>query len=244
MPRRHRWFVGACVAVVRGPAAREHRGDRGDGARQFRGDAGQGRVAGLPAAEAVRARPGTLASRRLRLPLRAGVVLHHAVRRGSTAGAPAAPDSPRWRGGCGRGRSVVELAAEETAMSLWTPELLTGQPASVGLLRHFVGGAFVESASRFAKASPVTGEQIFDVCEADSSTVDAAVAAARRAVKGPWGRMSEQDRAAVLRRVADGLERRGGGVGGGAGGGTRGGVRPGGARGIPRGGGELPAGAG
>ncbi|HEY4570787.1 MAG TPA: 2-hydroxymuconic semialdehyde dehydrogenase [Kribbella sp.] len=93
-------------------------------------------------------------------------------------------------------------------MSLWTPELLTGQPASVGLLRHFVGGAFVESASRFAKASPVTGEQIFDVCEADSSTVDAAVAAARRAVKGPWGRMSEQDRAAVLRRVADGLERR------------------------------------
>ena len=93
-------------------------------------------------------------------------------------------------------------------MSLWSPELLTGQPSSVGLLRHFVGGSFVESASRFAKVSPVTGQQIFDVCEADASTVDAAVDAARQALRGPWGRMSEQERAVVLRRVADGLERR------------------------------------
>jgi aminomuconate-semialdehyde/2-hydroxymuconate-6-semialdehyde dehydrogenase len=93
-------------------------------------------------------------------------------------------------------------------MSLWTPELLTGQPRSVGLLRHFVDGQFVESTSTFAKVSPVTGEQIFDVCEADSDTVDAAVQAARSALRGPWGRMSEQERAAVLRRVADGLERR------------------------------------
>ena len=93
-------------------------------------------------------------------------------------------------------------------MSLWTSELLTGQPSSVGLLRHFVDGAFVESPSTFAKISPVTGEQIFDVCEADSETVDAAVNAARAALRGPWGRMSEQERAAVLRRVADELERR------------------------------------
>lgn len=93
-------------------------------------------------------------------------------------------------------------------MSLWTSELLTGQPSSVGLLRHFVDGAFVASPSTFAKISPVTGEQIFDVCEADSETVDAAVNAARAALRGPWGRMSEQERAAVLRRVADELERR------------------------------------
>ncbi|GAA3109532.1 aminomuconate-semialdehyde/2-hydroxymuconate-6-semialdehyde dehydrogenase [Kribbella aluminosa] len=93
-------------------------------------------------------------------------------------------------------------------MTLWSAELLTGQPRSVGLLRHFVDGAFVESVARFAKVSPVTGEQIFDVCEADEGTVDAAVGAARAALKGPWGRMSEQERAAVLRRVADGLEQR------------------------------------
>ncbi|NUR98912.1 MAG: aldehyde dehydrogenase family protein, partial [Kribbellaceae bacterium] len=85
---------------------------------------------------------------------------------------------------------------------------MSGQPSSVGLLRHFVDGAFVESDSRFAKVSPVTGEQIFDVCEADEATVDAAVGAARGALRGPWGRMSEQERGAVLRRVADGLERR------------------------------------
>lgn len=93
-------------------------------------------------------------------------------------------------------------------MSLWSPDLLTGQPASVGVLRHFVDGAFVESTARFAKVSPVTGEQIFEVCEADAGTVDAAVDAARAALKGPWGRMSEQERAVVLRRVADGLEGR------------------------------------
>ncbi|MGW6280657.1 2-hydroxymuconic semialdehyde dehydrogenase [Kribbella sp. NPDC055071] len=93
-------------------------------------------------------------------------------------------------------------------MSLWSPSLLTGRPDSVGLLRHFVAGEFVESPSTFAKLSPVTGEQIFDVCEADAGTVDAAVGAARAALKGPWGSMSEQERAAVLRRVADELERR------------------------------------
>jgi aminomuconate-semialdehyde/2-hydroxymuconate-6-semialdehyde dehydrogenase len=38
--------------------------------------------------------------------------------------------------------------------------------------------------------------------------VDEAVAAARQALRGPWGRMAEQERAAVLRRVADELERR------------------------------------
>jgi aminomuconate-semialdehyde/2-hydroxymuconate-6-semialdehyde dehydrogenase len=93
-------------------------------------------------------------------------------------------------------------------MSLWSPELLTGQPRSVGLLRNFVDGVFVEGGSTFAKLSPVTGEHIFDVSEASSETVDAAVQSARAALRGPWGRMSEQERAVVLRRVADGLERR------------------------------------
>ncbi|HEY3559949.1 MAG TPA: 2-hydroxymuconic semialdehyde dehydrogenase [Kribbella sp.] len=93
-------------------------------------------------------------------------------------------------------------------MTLWSPDLLTGQPSSVGVLRHFVDGSFVDSESRFAKVSPVTGEQIFDVCEADAGVVDAAVGAARAALSGPWGRFSEQERAAVLRKVADGLERR------------------------------------
>ena len=92
--------------------------------------------------------------------------------------------------------------------SLWRPELLTGEPSEPGLLRNFVNGEFVDGGSTFAKYSPVTGDKIFDVCEADASVVDAAVTAARAALKGPWGRMSEQERAVVLRRVADELERR------------------------------------
>jgi aminomuconate-semialdehyde/2-hydroxymuconate-6-semialdehyde dehydrogenase len=92
--------------------------------------------------------------------------------------------------------------------TLWRPELLTGEPSEAGVLRNFVDGVFVEGTSTFAKLSPVTGQKIFDVCEADSGVVDAAVASAREALKGPWGRMSEQERAAVLRRVADELERR------------------------------------
>ena len=93
-------------------------------------------------------------------------------------------------------------------MSLWTPTLLTGQPSTVGMLRNFVDGEFVEGGSTFTKLSPVTGEQIFDVSEASAETVDAAVQSARAALRGPWGRMSEQERAVVLRRIADGLERR------------------------------------
>ncbi|WP_020385660.1 2-hydroxymuconic semialdehyde dehydrogenase [Kribbella catacumbae] len=91
---------------------------------------------------------------------------------------------------------------------LWQPGLLTGQPESVGLLKNFVDGSFVEGGSTFAKFSPVTGEQIFEVAEADAAAVDAAVLAAKAALKGPWGRMSEHERAVVLRRVADELERR------------------------------------
>jgi aminomuconate-semialdehyde/2-hydroxymuconate-6-semialdehyde dehydrogenase len=93
-------------------------------------------------------------------------------------------------------------------MSLWSPDLLAGKVSQPGLLRNFVGGEFVEGGSTFAKLSPVTGEQIFDVSEASAETVDAAVQSARAALRGPWGRMSEQERAVVLRRVADGLERR------------------------------------
>ncbi|MGH3682903.1 MAG: 2-hydroxymuconic semialdehyde dehydrogenase, partial [Natronosporangium sp.] len=77
-----------------------------------------------------------------------------------------------------------------------------------GRLRHFVGGSFLDSPDRFPDRSPVTGQVLFEVAEADESTVDAAVTAARAAVRGPWGRAGEQERAALLRRVADELDRR------------------------------------
>ncbi|ASW57922.1 2-hydroxymuconic semialdehyde dehydrogenase [Plantactinospora sp. KBS50] len=86
---------------------------------------------------------------------------------------------------------------------------MAGRPAGArGVLRNFVGGRFVEPAGTFPKTSPVTGATIFEVAEADGSTVDAAVGAARAALRGPWGRTGERDRAELLRRIAAELERR------------------------------------
>ncbi|MFV2099266.1 aldehyde dehydrogenase family protein, partial [Micromonospora sp. LOL_014] len=86
-------------------------------------------------------------------------------------------------------------------MTLWHPDLYAGRPAAdgPGLLRSFVDGRFVDAGIRFPKVSPVTGETVFEVAEADAATVDAAVAAARAALRGPWGGMAERDRAVVLR---------------------------------------------
>jgi aminomuconate-semialdehyde/2-hydroxymuconate-6-semialdehyde dehydrogenase len=46
------------------------------------------------------------------------------------------------------------------------------------------------------------------VAEADAALVDRAVQAARAALRGPWGRTSTAERCALLRKVADGIERR------------------------------------
>ncbi|MGC4763208.1 2-hydroxymuconic semialdehyde dehydrogenase [Micromonospora sp. DT46] len=95
------------------------------------------------------------------------------------------------------------------AESSWPVSLRDGHPgADPPTLRNFVGGEFVEGGRRFVKRSPVTGEPVFEVAEADRACVDDAVAAARAALRGPWGRMGERERAEVLRRVADELERR------------------------------------
>lgn len=94
-------------------------------------------------------------------------------------------------------------------MTAWPASLIDGEPAGPpGRLRHFVGGRFVDTPGGFADRSPVTGRTLFEVAEADEDTVDAAVAAARAAVRGPWRRAGEQERAAVLRRIADQLDRR------------------------------------
>ena len=81
--------------------------------------------------------------------------------------------------------------------------------AAVTHQSHFVDGTFV-AARRilFENRNPATGALVSLVPEADRDTVDLAVKAARRALEGPWGRMSDQERAAILRKVADGIMRR------------------------------------
>ena len=76
------------------------------------------------------------------------------------------------------------------------------------LIRHFINGHFVESEKRFRNINPVDGSLIAEVCEASQADVEAAVAAARAAVDGPWGRMPPAERAQWLHRMADGIQAR------------------------------------
>lgn len=86
------------------------------------------------------------------------------------------------------------------------PQLAT---AAVPLLRHYIGAGFTASgAATFDKIAPHDGSLLARVCEADRATVEAAVAAARAALGGPWGGMTVQQRAAMLHQVADGIAAR------------------------------------
>lgn len=81
-------------------------------------------------------------------------------------------------------------------------------PASLKQTRNYVAGEFVTTHKQFPNISPINGVQQADVHEADAALTDRAVQAARAALSGPWGKMSTAERAAVLQKVADGIERR------------------------------------
>ncbi|NWL77205.1 2-hydroxymuconic semialdehyde dehydrogenase [Pseudomonas taiwanensis] len=76
------------------------------------------------------------------------------------------------------------------------------------LLRHFVNGEFVATSRTFDNVSPIDGRLLGQVCEADAALVDQAVAAAKAAQQGPWAGYSATQRADLLLRVAEGIERR------------------------------------
>jgi aminomuconate-semialdehyde/2-hydroxymuconate-6-semialdehyde dehydrogenase len=72
----------------------------------------------------------------------------------------------------------------------------------------YVNGEFVGSKKQFTKVNPVDGTVVAQVHEADKAMVDAAVKAAKAALKGPWGKMPLQARVDLMRKVADGIEKR------------------------------------
>jgi aminomuconate-semialdehyde/2-hydroxymuconate-6-semialdehyde dehydrogenase len=74
--------------------------------------------------------------------------------------------------------------------------------------KNYVDGQFVESNSRFDDFNPADGSVIAHVHEADRATVNRAIEAGRRAVAGPWGKMPIADRADLLYRIADQIEKR------------------------------------
>jgi aminomuconate-semialdehyde/2-hydroxymuconate-6-semialdehyde dehydrogenase len=81
-------------------------------------------------------------------------------------------------------------------------------PLQGARLPCLVGGELVDSRAAFENTSPVDGRVLCTVGEADAALVDRAVQAARAALRGPWGRLGTAERCALLRKVADGIERR------------------------------------
>jgi aminomuconate-semialdehyde/2-hydroxymuconate-6-semialdehyde dehydrogenase len=72
---------------------------------------------------------------------------------------------------------------------------------------HWIGGERVASPSTFTDVSPIDEQPIAEVARGGGAEVEAAVAAAREAFPA-WAATSRHDRAAVLRRIAEGVEKR------------------------------------
>lgn len=79
-----------------------------------------------------------------------------------------------------------------------------------GPICHFINGEYVASANgkMFDTYNPVTGEVYAQVHEAGRDEVDAAVTAARKALTGPWGQLSIEQRLTLLYKLADGINAR------------------------------------
>ena len=77
-------------------------------------------------------------------------------------------------------------------------------------IKHFINGEFVgsESGEMFEDRHPADGHLIARVHEGGRCEVDRAVAAARAALGGEWGRMTVSSRMDLLHKVAAGINRR------------------------------------
>ncbi|HUD96990.1 MAG TPA: aldehyde dehydrogenase family protein [Woeseiaceae bacterium] len=74
----------------------------------------------------------------------------------------------------------------------------------------FIGGEFVEPADGgyFCSINPATEETLTEVALATTEDVDRAVAAARKAFKGPWSKMKAAERGKYIYRLARILQER------------------------------------
>jgi aminomuconate-semialdehyde/2-hydroxymuconate-6-semialdehyde dehydrogenase len=70
---------------------------------------------------------------------------------------------------------------------------------------HFINGQYLDSKSgkTFDNINPATGEVLGKVSEGGKEEIDLAVAAARRALNGPWKKMTSHERIFVIRRIGD-----------------------------------------
>lgn len=77
-------------------------------------------------------------------------------------------------------------------------------------IKHYINGQYVGSTSGnlFDNVNPANGQVISKVHEAGREEVDAAVQAAKAALRGPWGKMTLEERTQILHKVADGINDR------------------------------------
>jgi aminomuconate-semialdehyde/2-hydroxymuconate-6-semialdehyde dehydrogenase len=76
------------------------------------------------------------------------------------------------------------------------------------VLQNYINGRFVHGTREFADVNPADGTTIAQVSEADRAMVDEAISAARQALGGEWGGLPLPTRAAMLHKIADGIEAR------------------------------------
>ena len=81
------------------------------------------------------------------------------------------------------------------------------------LFQNYINGRFERgscdtSVREFPDINPADGSVIAQVAEANREMVDQAVAAARHALGGEWGRLTIPNRAAMLHKIADGIQAR------------------------------------
>ncbi|MBC7204857.1 MAG: aldehyde dehydrogenase family protein, partial [Pusillimonas sp.] len=75
-------------------------------------------------------------------------------------------------------------------------------------IKNFINGQWVSTSKTFEDVNPVNGQVIAKVHEAGRDEVDAAVKAARAALRGPWSQMKVDERGAMLVAIADEINRR------------------------------------
>lgn len=84
------------------------------------------------------------------------------------------------------------------------PPITDTTPAESAMSKgQFIDGRFhVSGINAFAVTNPATGGVEYDVCEADANEVDRAVQAARRALRGPWAKLTAVERGRLLHKLA------------------------------------------
>ena len=71
------------------------------------------------------------------------------------------------------------------------------------MARHFINGEWVDAAGgrTLPMLDPSTGEAFDTIARGDATDIDRAVAAARAALSGEWGRLTATDRGRILTRM-------------------------------------------